>query len=336
MESLVTRGGGWVPGVQSETHSDAHLPLASARNWQPRRPGIASSFVGSTDGQRGGVSARVLVVAIAITAGAGLGPGARVGAQDAAFDAEAEARGKRNSKRAVPPAPEPPARFVSNPRTQAGRAARQIARRVQTFKNYRARSKLATWVVDPVARWSVRDNRACLAELRRQGIRTRSHPFNLLNPVPTPVELTGRVGGIWYRQTHEERTLLISCEMAARLPKLSRVLRRRGVRGVDVMSAYRDKPRPSFHTLGLGLDLLRFWTARGVLSVFHDFEETPNHATCGAPTPKTAAGKQLLKIACDLFATRAFSTVLTPNYDDGHRDHFHIDARPDDPRVFLR
>jgi len=236
----------------------------------------------------------------------------------------------------VPPSPAAPTRFAAPARSQAGRAARQIARRVQSFANYRGRTKLATWVVDPVARWSVRDNRACLAELRKLGIRTRSHPFNLLNPVPTPVELIGRVGGIWYRQTHEERTMLISCEMATRLPALSRVLRRRGVRGVDVMSAYRDKPRPSFHTLGLGLDLLRFWTAQGVLSVYDDFEETPEQETCAAPAARTGAARKLRAIACELFETRAFSTILTPNYNEGHRDHFHIDARPDDPRVFLR
>ncbi len=34
--------------------------------------------------------------------------------------------------------------------------------------------------------------------------------------------------------------------------------------------------------------------------------------------------------------TAQFSTVLTPNYNEGHRDHVHLDARPDDTRVFLR
>lgn len=236
----------------------------------------------------------------------------------------------------APPKPPAPTRFAAPARSQAGRAARKIARRVATFANYRGRVSHASWVVDPIARWSVRENRQCLADLRRLGIRVRRHPSNLVNPVPTPVELTGRVGGVWYRQTHEERTLLISCEMATRLPALSRVLRRQGVRGVDIMSAYRTKPRPSFHTMGLGLDLLRFWTPQGVLSVFNDFERTPEHQTCAAPTPRTAAGRKLRAIACGLFETRAFSTILTPNYNEGHRDHFHIDARPQDPRVFLR
>jgi hypothetical protein len=44
----------------------------------------------------------------------------------------------------------------------------------------------------------------------------------------------------------------------------------------------------------------------------------------------------LRRIACDLYRSGKFQSVLTPNYNEGHRDHFHIDIRPDDPRAFLR
>jgi hypothetical protein len=135
---------------------------------------------------------------------------------------------------------------------------------------------------------------------------------------------------------HEERPMLMSCELATRLPVLVRVLRRHGVRGVDVMSAYREKPRPSFHTMGLGLDLMRFFTRGKILSVTDDFLETPAHETCQAPRPESKRARALLSIACELFESRRFSTVLTPNYNQGHRDHFHIDIRPNDPRFFIR
>jgi hypothetical protein len=58
--------------------------------------------------------------------------------------------------------------------------------------------------------------------------------------------------------------------------------------------------------------------------------------TCDAPRPATQRARALLDITCRLAKSRAFSTVLTPNYNDGHRDHIHLDIRPDDPRVFLR
>ena len=35
-------------------------------------------------------------------------------------------------------------------------------------------------------------------------------------------------------------------------------------------------------------------------------------------------------------ARSPLSTVLTPAYSAGHRDHFHIDIRPDDARTFVR
>ena len=39
---------------------------------------------------------------------------------------------------------------------------------------------------------------------------------------------------------------------------------------------------------------------------------------------------------CELVESRRFNSVLTPNYNDGHRNHFHIDIRPADDRVFVR
>ncbi len=72
-----------------------------------------------------------------------------------------------------------------------------------------------------------------------------------------------------------------------------------------------------------------------VLSVLTDFVETPAHTTCDAPRGRGHA-RTLREIACELAGTHAFSSVLTPNYNDGHRNHFHLDARPDDPRTFVR
>ena len=59
--------------------------------------------------------------------------------------------------------------------------------------------------------------------------------------------------------------------------------------------------------------------------------------TCAEPAAKTSdKHKRLHAIACDLAESHRFSSVLTPNYNAGHRDHFHIDIRPDDPRLFVR
>jgi len=154
--------------------------------------------------------------------------------------------------------------------------------------------------------------------------------------VAAPVELLGPIEGVWLRSMHPERPLVIACELAARLPALMRVLKERGVLGVDILSAYRDHPRTSFHTMGLGLDLARFWTRTGWLSVNDDYAPTPNQGTCEGAAPTSAKARRLRAIACAISRSNLFSSVLTPNYNEGHHDHFHIDARPNDPRLFLR
>ena len=73
--------------------------------------------------------------------------------------------------------------------------------------------------------------------------------------------------------------------MAARLPAIAAAVKPYGVRKIGVISAYRDKPRTSFHTLGLALDMWRFFTDTDVLNVKTDFEITHHDETCSAPAP---------------------------------------------------
>ncbi len=234
-----------------------------------------------------------------------------------------------------PPVPAPPGRYGVRSSDPAGRAARAIWARVPTFHNYRAETAGANWRVDRRADWSIRAQEECYSALREAGV-----PFRpALQPsriVPSPVELLGPIEGVWWRMTHEERPFLTSCEMALRLPELMRVLKEHGVHGVEILSSYRNHPTTSFHTMGLALDLNRFWTDEGWLSVYSHYEATPMQETCTGPARGDRRARALRAIACDLVATRLLSSVLTPNYNEGHRDHFHIDARPNDPRIFLR
>ena len=64
-----------------------------------------------------------------------------------------------------PPPPAPPTEFAAAADTQAGKVAREIAQRVTTFTNYRAKIPGATWTVDDDAIWQIRDERSCLAAL---------------------------------------------------------------------------------------------------------------------------------------------------------------------------
>jgi poly(3-hydroxybutyrate) depolymerase len=234
------------------------------------------------------------------------------------------------------PLPAAPTTFLTEATTAAGKAAREIARRVLTFTNYRAKIRGATWKHDDGARWSIREADACLDELKTLGVPARTWDSPLDTPVPVPVHVHGPVDGVTFRFTHARSGVVVSCEMAARFADIARVVKRHGVHTVWVMSAYRDNPYTSFHTMGLALDLSRFDTAKQQLWVKTDFQIDRSAETCAGPEPKSEKARILKAIACELTATQRFSSVLTPNYNVGHRDHFHLDARPDDPRIFLR
>lgn len=244
----------------------------------------------------------------------------------------------RASRLGIPPRPADPerrTRFSVPLADPAGQAARLIARRVPQFRNFRAEVPGALWLEDEAVRFSIRSQARCLAQLEKLGVPAQLVERPLVTPVPAPVALTGPVGGIAFVSLYADRQVEVSCELAARLPALARILRKHGVRAVGVSSSYREQPRVSFHTFGLALDLAGFRTKKRMLRVAEDFEVTPDEHTCAA-RPRSERGRALLALVCDVVESHLFSSVLTPNYNEGHRDHLHFDLRPDDPRLFVR
>lgn len=232
--------------------------------------------------------------------------------------------------------PAPVLEFTAPDTDPAGRAARFIASWAPERPRYRVRKRHGSWRRDESVRWSVSASARCLADLAALGVRARPLPF-APTLAPTPVIVEGPVAGVTFHKRRLTAPFVLACDFASRLPDIARVLREHRITRVEVLSAYRREPSTSFHHLGLGMDITRFWTSAGEeLSVLRDFEVTPRHATCAAPSSAAPRGATLRAIACELGATLRLSTVITPNYDAGHRDHFHLDARPDDPRVFVR
>ena len=236
----------------------------------------------------------------------------------------------------VPSDPGRPRRFLAPRDDPNGPIARLVARLVPTFYNYRAIIPGGVWHTSRRAVWKIRPEADCLAALDEDEVPYRRVTEDLETPTPTPVELTGAINGVRFSTYRPDETVVVSCEMASRLPFLSRVVRRQRVNHVVVLSAHRTRPRQSFHRMGMALDLYAFDTPRGQLVVNDHYEETPAHTTCDAPEPDDWRAAALWHIACDLAASRRFSSVLTPNYNEGHRNHFHVDIRPDDDRVFVR
>jgi len=217
---------------------------------------------------------------------------------------------------------------------QALSVAREIDRRVATFRAFRSESPLGEW--RDTAAWSIRASDACLESGRELPIA----PFSTeLTPIAAPVRIEGPIGGVSFPKAREDAPLYVACELAVRLPQVARVLRDHHVREAVVLSAWRRQPRTSFHTFGLALDLTRFTRDDGsVLDVERDFVRDETHRTCDGVdrSPQTDASAALRSLACDLADRGGLSTVITPEYNEGHRDHFHIDVRPHDARLFVR
>ena len=257
--------------------------------------------------------------------------------------------------RAAPPRPPLPPQYTG--RDGAWTQAREIRRRVPTFLNFRAAIGYGTWRVDESAVWRIRRARECRQSARAAGVRFVMHratddgPTDV-RPTPAPLYLSSSpIHGIRFSQYLGR--ILISCELASRLPRMAEILAPLDVDAVMVASSYRDQPRSSFHTFGMALDIARFRvrtpltgpdgrTSR-LLTVETDFVVTPNQRTCDPAFLRPDSlhgtnerGRRLLQIACALHDSGIFASVLTPNYNEGHRDHFHLDVRPDDPRLFIR
>jgi hypothetical protein len=215
--------------------------------------------------------------------------------------------------------------------------ARDIAARVASFPSFRAEHALGAWTERPEAVWSVRPETDCHRAL--EGLGVSFEPFQPASPlpIPAPVRLRGAVSGVTFRKLRPRRPVIVACELAARLPAIASVLARHEVTEVRVLSAWRRAPRESFHTMGLALDLCSFVRSDGsVLDVARDYHPESDGPSCEGAAPDEERAAALRAIACDLAASGVVSTVLTPAYSEGHRDHLHIDIRPDDPRTFVR
>ncbi|MBN8615214.1 MAG: extensin family protein [Deltaproteobacteria bacterium] len=239
------------------------------------------------------------------------------------------------------PAPNDRARALR--RDPALAVAREIRRRVATFPNFRGQVPHGVFTEDPARVFAVRATPRCLEELDRITAQSPGFTHETFrtgrSPIPSPVRLEGNLLGVSFRKMREGAPFIVSCELAARLPRVAAVLRDHRIAEVHVLSSWRLEPRTSFHTMGMALDLARFVRDDGsVLDVEHDYPMHPDRPTCEGidTTPVDDPAHALEALACDLAARAGLSTVITPDYSEGHRDHFHIDVRPDDPRLFVR
>lgn len=93
----------------------------------------------------------------------------------------------------------------------------------------------------------------------------------------------------------------------------------------------------SQHAYAMAIDLAGFTTSDDAfLSVNDDWVIDPDsEETCDAPTVE-GKDRFLHELICELKAAEVWNIVLTPNYNDAHRNHFHVDLTPTSDFIELR
>jgi hypothetical protein len=172
------------------------------------------------------------------------------------------------------------------------------------------------------------DTGSCYSELeqRHVGFKKTKKPG-----IAQAVEITGQLGGV---EVVGEVALVIDCSLAVSLDEAGRYMKALGVEKATFASAYsrrnvRGTNRPSKHSYGLAIDVSGFsGKDLGAMRVDRDYEQGLGDAVDCVGQPLTQAGAVLKVLQCQLVRSGLFHLVLSPDYDDAHHDHFHLEVKP--------
>lgn len=178
----------------------------------------------------------------------------------------------------------------------------------------------------------------CLAELRERNVAVKR--IGRARGIATPLRLVGRVRGVRFVQTWRKHpnpvgpASILDCALALAVDDLAGVLARHGVVEAEYMSMWRPgRGKPGVrHPAGRAMDLAAVRLKNGRRYAVHQhFFGRIGAQTCGAgaqrPRRKHPGAVFWRRMACELDALRSFNLILSPNYDKGHWDHFHLEVR---------
>lgn len=177
----------------------------------------------------------------------------------------------------------------------------------------------------------------CLDELDARGV---SYHRIEQKGIAIAVEIDGALGGVTFHAA--DRALWLDCSLAVSLDEAGPYLTALGITDATFSSSYsrrnvRGTHKPSKHSYALAIDIHTFSGADiGSIEVSKDFEQGLGDAVDCIGAPLTEAGAILSTLRCQLVQSGLFRLVLTPDYDDAHHNHFHLEARPWKERDELR
>lgn len=214
---------------------------------------------------------------------------------------------------------------------------------------YKSGHNRATFPSDVAATFAYRvaqlDRPACLGELTRRNI-----SFQVVTDAPgvrAPVRLKGALGSIKFvtAAPESERDRLpwevLDCRLVLALNEWTRVLEAHDVSEVVFSSGWRPSSQlvtaggeeGKRHAGALAMDVHAFrLRSGGELVVERDFHGHIDAPVCGpefvASSSSSPEARQLRSIVCSSAELRLFQSILTPNYDVHHANHFHVEVTP--------
>jgi Extensin-like protein C-terminus len=229
------------------------------------------------------------------------------------------------------------------PATLSARPAKQKAKKPRVVFD-------ADWASTPAAKYAALDKDACLEEATSRGIAYEE--VSEARGVTIPVRLTGPLNGVSYHTELPEKDRATSpyevfdCRLVLALYDFSAILTAHDVNEALIFSAWRppgdswpEGKQATRHSGALAVDIRVFEVNRSSSSslkdlvVARDWAPARDKAPCGdkAPpvAPDTAAAKEIHAIYCKAADDRIFSSMLGPNYNKAHENHFHLEITPD-------
>jgi hypothetical protein len=186
---------------------------------------------------------------------------------------------------------------------------------------------------------------ACLSELAEREIAFTREPAT--PGVEIPVRVTGKVGGVLYRTDlpDGERARapweIFDCRLLLSLADFGQVLRAHSVVEARIFSCFRPPAKnwpisewARRHQGALAVDVRELRKDDGqMLNILDQFHGRLGATLCGdgalPPSPDSAPARELHEIACAAADSHLFNSVLTPNYNRAHKNHFHLELTPD-------
>ncbi len=176
---------------------------------------------------------------------------------------------------------------------------------------------------------------ACVEDLRARGV--MSAEANARG-VRTPL-LVSEVLGVAVRPRggHATEHDVADCTLIAALARWASALRANGIRVLEHMSMYRDRARvrgtgrPSGHASAMAIDVSHFGFEDGTLfSVEDDWENARRgESPCESHEGESEPQRRVRRVVCEASTSGLFQVVLTPHHDAAHRNHVHLEVRPD-------